>query len=82
MGPYFLPYLTNSIGIGNWFDLRQPELRLNARKDKGSEAGLASEFAAADNCREARILPKSDIESKDVQQPVFIDVGAQWHCRT
>ena len=49
MGSELFPHLTNSAGIGNWSDIRKSGLSMNARKEKGAEARMASEFATTDN---------------------------------
>ena len=76
MGPNLFPQLNKYAGIGDRLDLMQFGLRLNERKDKEAEEGLALEFAVAANYRVARCFPKSDSESEDIQKLVFMDVGA------
>ena len=44
-GPEFFPHLTKSVGTGNGVDLRWLRVSLNARKDKGVDARMASKVA-------------------------------------
>ena len=68
--------MTKSVGTGNWFDLKNLGLILNARKEKGAKMGLASAFASVDNFWVVESFLKSNSEFEDVQQPIFMDAGA------